>query len=73
MQIIDGSIQGWDEYDQSMETVLDWVDMLNDSDYDCSLLFDHNRAPNRKETFRIFHKYYRSRGRRRGSYSIDRS
>lgn len=60
MQIIDGGIEGWNEFDESIEMVMSWPDMLDDS-YECTLLFDHNRPPEPKETFRIFHKYYRGR------------
>lgn len=70
MQIVDGEIQDWNSLDSSTESLLDWGDMLNESDYVCTLMFDHNKAPS-LETYYIFHKYYR--GRSKGTTSTKTS
>ena len=56
MEIVDGSIQGWSEMDQTFEDLIDWTDML-DGKYNFQLLFDHNKAPS-NEAYRIIKKYY---------------
>ena len=66
MEFVDGSIQGKNNMDDAAMSVLDWPDMLADT-YECTLMYDHNRAPS-MELLLIFYKYYW--GRRRGSASV---
>ena len=67
MEIIDSGIEGWSKLDQNLEDILNWEDMLG-ADYKVEV-FDHNQHDER-ETYRIFHKYYRGRT---GQYPVEGS